>query len=326
MLTFIIFILISIGFWLYVTKVNTNFIPDMQDKFIIYIKDVIKKATPASDSMFTSNITLMKMNLYLLTFNKNLEIYNKIYNSNEYSFLSITSGINEKSINLEFSDVSNLLPQGIPFSEDILKSKLELSFKNNSGFSKFFINLCNKGVYLLDYSNILINLLKPILIIKSLKFTQETKINKLNFINSSFEHTPESINTIISNINKIIDVIYNVILISSNITINYKYIIDLNNKINTISNQDYIKQKETIMNKVNDYKNELETYLNNEGFEYSYMKNYINIVFSFNDFVSSQEMTSYIVIYKMLKGIDTYATYDNFINTNILPYMNNINL
>jgi hypothetical protein len=316
----LIFILISIGFWIYTTKVNPNFLPEAQDNFVKYIKDFIKKATPSSDSMFDNNVTLMKMNLYLLSFNKNLDMYNRLYTSNKLSFL----GINDNIVNLEFTDISNLLPPSIPLSADILKSKLEVSFKNNLGFSRFFINLCAKGVYLIDYSNLFIDLLKPILIIKSLDLTQQQKVEKLNILNPNFNHTADNLNTI--NINNIIDIIYNIILILSNITIEYKNIIDLNDKINIITNTEYVSQKNIINTKMNVYKTQFNTYLNNTGFEYLYMKNYISNIFDIEQFTLNQEISIYINIYKMLKNIDMFAAYDSNITSVVLPYLNNLNL
>jgi len=322
MIGFLILILISIGFWLYSTKIDKNFIANSQEKIIKYTKEFIKKATPSSDSMFDNNVMLMKMNLYLLAFNKNLELYNKIYNSPEFFFL----GTSSKNVNLTFNDINNLIPSSLPISEDILKSKLEISFKNNIGFSGFFIDLCDKGVYLTDYLSIFIDFLKPILIVKSLNFTQEQKIDKLNELNSSFKHTADNLNTLIVNVQYIIDIIYGIILILTNITIDYKDIIDLNDQIYTMSNQDYVSKKSIIMNKINSYKSQFDTYLNNDGFEYSYMKNYINKIFSVEQFILMQEMTNYIIIHKMLKGIDTFSAYDYYVSKNILPLINNINL
>ncbi len=322
MIGFIIFLLISIGFWVYTTKIDTNFIANTQDKLLKYTKDFIKKATPSSDSMFDNNVTLMKMNLYLLAFNKNLELYNKLYNADELSFL----GTSNKNINLSFSDIANLIPGTLPISEDILKSKLEMSFKNNLGFSGFFIDLCDKGVYLTDYSIIFINLLKPILIIKSLTITQEQKIEKLNNINAAFEHTADNLNTIIVNVQYIVDIIYNLILILTNITIDYKEIIDLNDQIYSISIEDYSSKKAIIMNKINSYKSQFDTYLNNNSFEYSYMKTYIDSIFNFEQFILMQEFTNYIIIHKMLKGIDTFAGFDNYVGNTVLPYLNKLDL
>ena len=42
MIGFIIFILISIGFWIYTTKIDTNFIKNTQDNIIKYSQDFIK--------------------------------------------------------------------------------------------------------------------------------------------------------------------------------------------------------------------------------------------------------------------------------------------
>jgi hypothetical protein len=324
MLLLIIFTLISIGFWLYATKIDKNFIPDMQNNLTKYINDIMKKVTPASDSMFDNNTTLMKMNLYLLAFNKNLELYNKLYNSNELLFL----GSDNKTVNLEFSDISNLIPTELPISGDILKSKLEISFKNSLGFSKFFIDLCDKGVYLTDYSNMFIDLLKPILIVKSLKFTPEQKVNKLNIVNPSFNHTINNLNTINVNINYMIEIIYDIILILSNITIEYKNIIDLNDQMYMMTNEDYLSKKADVIDKINNYKTQFNTYLNNTGFEYSYLKDYIitGMSFTIENFILMQELTNYIIIYKMLKNINTFVAYDSYVSSSILPYLNNLNL
>jgi hypothetical protein len=324
--TFIIMIIISLGFWIYTTYIDKNFYNKVQNKLIDYINDTVKKINPIGD-LFNDNIPLMKINLFLTIFNKNLDFYNKIYNSNNFAFLNIVN--NKRPLLL--SDINSLIPLGIQLSDDMIKKKFETTLINNIGFSKFFIDLSNTGAYLLDYWNLFYGLFKPILIIKSLNYTETQKIEKLNKLHIDFTTYDKSkIDLIILNMDKIINVIYNSIMRISKITINYKQMIDLNIKFgnpnNNMSATDYNEEKNTIMTNLNGYITQLNTYLNTTGFEYEYIASYIYSIISPNNFILNQENTYYIILYKVLNQIDNLTIYYQYIDTNILSQINNIDI
>jgi hypothetical protein len=302
MISFIIFILISLGFWIYSTKINKNFGQNIQKKIIDYVNDIVKNINPVTDNLFNNNIPLMKTNLYLMTFYKNIDLYNIIYNSNDLSFL-----INKQnSRNIQFDDIKYLIPSGLAITEDTLKTKLSLSYVSNDKFSKFFLDLSIKGVYLLDYWNIFFELIKPLIIIKSDKFTDNDKITKLNNFFNTDDYDLNKIVEINNNSEKIIEVIYQSILILSNITIKYKDFISDSN----INLEQYFTQ--------------LDTYLNKNIYEYIFIKNYIYNIVNINTFIN-QSNTNYIILYKMFNNIDNFAIYNQLIDSNIIPSAINLN-
>ncbi len=320
-------IIIAVGFWVYTTYIDKDFYNKVQSKIIDYVNDTVKKINPLGDNLFNDNIPLMKINLFITIFNKNLDLYNKIYNSTDFAFLKTVN--NEKPLLL--SDISNLIPLGVQLSDDMIKTKLDTTLINNRGLSKFFIDLSNTGAYLLDYWNLFYGLFKPILIIKSLNYTETEKIEKLNKLHIDFTtYDTSKINLIVLNMDKIINVIYNSIIRISKITINYKQIIDLNsaygNPNNNMSATDYNTEKNIIMTNLNGYITQLNTYLNTTGFEYEYVASYIYSIISPNDFILNQENTYYIILYKVLNQIDILTLYYQYIDINILSQINNIDI
>jgi hypothetical protein len=327
MSSFLLMIIIGICFWIYTTKINPNFYNEMQSKLIDFVNDTVKKINPLGDNLFNDNIPLMKINLYLTIFNKNLDLYNKIYNSTDFAFLNIQDI--ERPILL--NDISNLIPYGVQLSEDMIKTKLNTTIVTNKGFSKFFIDLSNVGAYLLDYWSIFYELLKPLLIIKSLNFTETQKISKLNNLHPEFTTYDKSkFDLITQNMDKIVNIIFSSIIRISRITVNYKQIIDLNNQYNNPGNNmstiDYNTEKTRIITSLNEYINQLNTFLNNTDFEYSYIKSYIYSIISVNDFILNQENSYYIILYKVLNQVDILTIYHQNIDISILSKVNNIDL
>ncbi len=300
MISFIIFIVISIGFWIYSTKINKNFPQDIQKKIIDYVNEIVKKINP-TDNLFNNNVPLMKTNLYLMTFYKNIDLYNIIYNSNDLAFL-----INKQNNrNIQYDDIKYLIPSGLAITDEILRTKLSSTYVSNDKFSKFFLDLSKKGIYLLDYWIILYNLIKPLLIVKSNKITDDDKITKLNTFFNTDNNYYDSIKIaeINNNSEKIIEVIYQSILILSNITINYK---------------DFINDPDTDLQK---YYTQLDTYLNQNSFEYTFIKNYIYNIVNKNIFIN-QSNTNYILLYKIFNEIDGFATYNQNLENLLLSAIN----
>jgi hypothetical protein len=320
MIGFIIFIVISLSFWIYTTKINKNFYPNLQNKIVDYINNIAKKVNPLTDNLFNNNIPLMKTNLYLITFYKNIDLYNNIYNSNDFSFLINTENVR----NLQFSDFSNLISNELAISDDILKTKLSTSYISNVGFSKFFLDLSNKGVYLLDYWSLFFGLIKPLLIIKSNKYNDSEKKSKLNLLHNTDTYDLDKINKINNNLENIVQILYQSILLLSNITIQYKNIIDLNNLFNNPNNNlngtDYGNQLNTLNNNLDKYFDQLSTYLkSSSNFEYVYVNSYINqVIGERNKFIKEQNNTNYITLYKMFSNIDNFSVYSQDIDNDIL--------
>jgi hypothetical protein len=327
MIGFLIFVIISIGFYIYTTKIDKTFFTRMQDKLTNYINEIVKKINPLNNSLFNSNPEMIKINLYLITFNKNIDLYNKIYSSINYTFL-ITS---KNTRSLLFTDIKTLIPSNVQLSEDMITSVLQISYIDDSLFSKLFIDLSNKGVYLVDYWDLFDGLMKPLVIINSIN-SIETKIDKLNklhenLINYNDVADPNyiSYNLVEINMNKIIEVIFQCILILSNITIKYKNTIDLNDSlINTTTGEQYtIKNRENI-DKYVVYIDQLNTFLQTPGFEYEYINKYISrIIINGDTFTAAQENTNYIILYKIFKQIDNMSIFSRDIDVNILPKISN---
>lgn len=327
MIGFIIFIVISLSFWIYTTKIDKNFYPNLQNKIIDYINNIAKKVNPLTDNLFNNNIPLMKTNLYLITFYKNIDLYNNIYNSNDFSFL-----INKENVrNLQLTDFSYLIPNGLAISDETVKTKLSTIYVNNVGFSKLFLDLSKKGVYLLDYWNLFFGLIKPILIIKSNKYTDSEKISKLNLLYTEIIYDSNKITQINNHLEKIVQILYQSILLLSDITIQYKNIIDLNNSFinpnNNINGIDYAIQLNNLNKVLDKYFNQLSAYLNSSShFEYEYVKKYINqVIGDENTFKLNQYNTNYITIYRMFSNIDNFSVYSQDIDNNILSVAINPN-
>lgn len=318
MIFFIIFIIIGFIFWIYTTLIDKNFYNKLQNQLADFANGIVKKISPMSDSLFNNNIPLMKINLFMMTFNKNIDLYNIIYNSSIFNFL-----INKDNLrNIKLDDFSNLLPFGIELNQDMIQTKANLTMVSDKGFSKFFLNLTNKGMYLLDIWDIFLEFMKPLLIIKS----NNDVINRLNTLHLTDTYNSDKLAQINDNILSIIDVIYECILILSNITITYKQIIDINNDFNNPSNNRNINDYNTEKNKINfnaTFTN-LDDYLNKTDFQYVYVKSYINKVIGTNDtFINSQFNKNYIILYRMFSQIDGFFYYYQLINPTILDNASN---
>lgn len=306
-------------FWFYTSVINKDFFPGLQRKLVDFVNDFIKKINPIQDNIFNDNIPLMKSNLYMMTFNKNIDLYNNLYNSNNYSFIFPTENLR----NLEFDDLKLLIPTEISITSDMVVKQLDKTKVTNTGFSKFFLELSNKGLYLLDYWDLFYGLMQPLLIINYNNFTDEMKIDKLNVLHNDFiTYDAALLNNIKTNMNSILDVIYGSILILSDITINYKKIVDLNDKFNdpasNMSFNDYNAQKNAILKLFTDIKTSLDTYLTRTGFQYSYIDDYINsVLISTDTFVALQKTTNYIIIYKMFNSINFFTLFYQYIDENI---------
>jgi hypothetical protein len=327
MIGFIIFLVISIGFWLYTTKIDKEFYPRLQKKLTEFINGIVKNINPLSDNLFNNNVPLMKTNLFMMTFNKNIDLYNIIYNSSTFKFL-IT---NDDLRNITLSDFDMLIPSTIGLTDDMVQTKANLTKVSSTGFSKFFLDLTNNGVYLLDYWDIFYEFMKPLLIVNS-SLTITEKVSKLNTLHSTFTiYDAAKVDKINSNIDNIILVIYECILRLSNITINYKQLIDLDtsftNPTTTINAEEYNTKKTNIINNINITRTQLNTYLSTNSFEFSFISSYLTkVIGTEKEFINSQFNTNYIILYRMFSQIDGYNIYYQGLDINILDIASNANI
>ena len=310
---FIIFLLISFAFWIYTTKINKKFYPSIEKKLVDYINGFMKKINPLGDNLFNNNIPLMKINLYQIAFNKNLDLFNKIYNSTDYQFInsSTTTRI------LTFADINGLIPQNIQLTNELIDSKLKTITISNSKFSNFFINLSNKGVYLLDYLDLFKGLFNPILILRSQFKTDEQKLQEINIL-LNYNYTADNITQLKNNIDLLIDTIFETIIKLSNITINYKQLVDYNYQIISI-NGNTTAPKDTITARLSETFQELNVYYGpNINLNTTFIKNNLyKVINSNNNFINNQENSIYILLYKMFLNIETFEYYNSQININL---------
>ena len=290
--TIIIYLILAIFFWIYTNKINRNFYTNIENRLVDYVNRLVKKINVTDTSLFNTNIQLIKMNLYLITFNKNIDLYNKIYNSDDFAFFNNKS----ETVDIQLSNLSSLVPDNIFIQEDLMKSKFSMTKINNIDlFPKFFLDLSNSGIYLLDCWNLFYDLLKPFIIINAKTLTSENKIIKLNELKWNVSYDNDIVLKITNNTSKIITVIFKSILILSKIIKKYKEIIDLHKKfnMNEVNINNYNINQQTIINDFTKIKTELDTYLNNTEFEYSYIKNYFSNTFVFDDFINEQFNSNY---------------------------------
>ncbi len=322
MIGLIIFFVTTLIGVLYVTVIDKNFFKNLQKTITDYANEIINSINPLSDSLFNDNIPLMKTNLFVMTFNKNIDLYNTIYNSSSFNFL-ITY---DNSRNINLSDFDMLIPSDLQMNDYVIQSKANLTKVNNSGFSKFFLDLSNNSAYLLDYWNIFYEFMKPLLIVNS-NDTDANKIAKLTALKHNITYDTATLNNIKTNMTKISVVIFNTIVRLSNITIGYKQIVDLDNNfiMRTITETKYNTQRKNIIDNLkNTFTLLNNNYLSPSEFEYSYVKTiFPTIIGSEDKFIEEQNNSNYINIYRMFSNIDDYETYYKNININILDIASN---